>query len=260
LLPGFQPGGSAWAIRFTPGSDGRPGCSHRGGSAARFNNPTGIAIDASDNIYVSDTTNNTIRKITPAGEVTTLAGLAGVSGARDGAGNQALFNGPTGLAIKEYVGIPSTPTTLYVADTGNSTIREISAQGKVTTYAGVPGVSGLRDGTGYYYFDALFNQPRALAWGRSGVLYIADTGNAAIRYISQYDGITGTLPLRDAFAPSVVVAPPTPVPASPAPAASTGTNDAAAGGGTMSAWFFAALAGAWLLMHSRHRANEPCRL
>ncbi|MEO6569440.1 MAG: hypothetical protein ABIO94_11810, partial [Opitutaceae bacterium] len=141
------------------GSPGNAGTADGKGPAARFNNPTGIAIDASGTLFVADTTNNLIRRITPLGEVTTLAGLAGVAGSNDGQGNEALFNGPTGLA-ENFGGI-------YVADTGNSTIRYVSPNGMVHTEAGIPGVSGLQDSvqTSGGYHHALFNQPTALASG-----------------------------------------------------------------------------------------------
>jgi len=229
------------------GSPGNAGSTDGVGSAARFNNPTGIAVDASGTVYVSDTTSNLIRKITPAGLVTTLAGVAGVAGAQDGPGSQALFNGPTGLAVTDngYV--------LLIADTGNSTIREIHPDGVVTTYAGVPTVAGLRDGQGYYYFDMLLDHPRALAWSSVGFLFIADTGNAAIRAISQYDGVSMTLPLVDnqsePSSPPPVAS--SPVPVTPAPT----TGQASGGGGACSEWFLAALAGMGLLRMLCRRAK-----
>src|SRR6266581_5072188 len=86
------------------------------GSAARFDYPWGMATDSSGNVYVADTYNYTIRKITPAGVVTTLAGLAGSSGSADGTGSAARFNRPSGVAT-------DSSGNVYVADYGNSTIR-----------------------------------------------------------------------------------------------------------------------------------------
>jgi sugar lactone lactonase YvrE len=106
--------------------------------AARFHDPHGVAIDRNGNIYVADTWNSTIRKITPAGEVTTLAGLAGRDGSTDGLGSAARFNGPEGIAVDDHGNI-------YVADTGNHTIRKISPTGMVTTVAGEAGVRGRSD-------------------------------------------------------------------------------------------------------------------
>jgi len=102
-------------------------------------------VDASGFVYVTDTANNLIRKISPQGMVTTLAGVAGIAGSRDGPGEQALFNGPTGLAVQD---VANSAARLFVADTANSTIRQVEANGNVTTYAGVPTVAGMREGTG----------------------------------------------------------------------------------------------------------------
>ncbi len=141
------------------------------GSAARFKNPSGIAIDAFGNLFVTDSGNHTIRKITPAGVVTTLAGSPGNAGTSDGSGTQARFNGPTGIAVDSFGNI-------YVADTENHAIRKVSPVGAVTTVAGTIGVSGSTDGTGT---GAQFNEPYGIAIDSSGALYIADTTNDTIR-------------------------------------------------------------------------------
>ena len=147
------------------GSAGIAGAADGTGSDARFNHPTGVAVDISGNIYVSDAANHTIRKISPAGLVTTVAGLAGVNGT----GSAARFQNPGGLAID-----PS--GDLFVADTGNSTIRKVSATGIVTTIAGLPGVSGLMDGIGGY---AWFDQPEGLTQGTDGNLYVVSARKRA---------------------------------------------------------------------------------
>src|SRR5205823_779233 len=92
------------------------------GSAARFYSPGGVAVDSAGNIYVADTANHAIRKITSGGVVSTLAGLAGVSGSNDGTNSGARFNQPQGIAV-DVNGI------LYVADTGNHTIRKLTPGG-----------------------------------------------------------------------------------------------------------------------------------
>ena len=98
------------------GSAGSPGSTDGYGAAARFNAPTAIAVDARGNLYVCDTGNHTIRKVSPSGLVTTVAGLAGTSGSADGTGTNARLSAPGGIAIDAN-------GTIYIADTGNHTIR-----------------------------------------------------------------------------------------------------------------------------------------
>jgi DNA-binding beta-propeller fold protein YncE len=145
------------------------------GSAATFTWPQGIAFDsANGNLYVVDTGNCTIRQVTPAGAVTTIAGQAGVKGDADGTGRGASFNWPEGIAID------ATNTYLYVADTLNSTIRQVAiATGAVITLAGQGGITGSADGAGD---SATFNNPMRLVLNASD-LYVADTYNETIRLI-----------------------------------------------------------------------------
>lgn len=150
------------------------------GSAAAFNTPSGLAIDAAGNLYVADTGNHAIRKVTPAGAVSTLAG-GGAAGYRDGQGAAAQFNGPLGVAV-DAAGV------VYVADTYNDRIRRIALDGTVTTIAG-GARAGKADGPA---LQALFHTPASVAVNTAGELVIADTGNHAVRLLGR-DGIVSTV-------------------------------------------------------------------
>ncbi|HTZ19732.1 MAG TPA: immunoglobulin domain-containing protein [Opitutaceae bacterium] len=168
------------------GLAGSTGSSDGTGTAARFNGPTGVAVDSSGNIFATDSSNNTIRLITPAGVVTTIAGAAGSRGSADGPANTARFNQPTGIAV-DASGV------LYVADTGNNTIRRLSPSTGgayyVTTLAGTAGVFGSVDGTGS---AAQFFHPYGVAINSIGNLYVADTQNGTIRLVTSA-GVVSTL-------------------------------------------------------------------
>jgi hypothetical protein len=170
------------------------------GSAARFYEPSAVATDATGNVYVADTNNDTIRKITPDGVVSTLAGTAGHSGSADSGidpttGQQipAQFKLPRGIAT-------DSAGNLYVADTGNDTIRKITISqnggatvATVSTVAGtagqVPANGTLGNGTGS---AARFNNPQAVGTDLMGNVYVADTSNQTIRKITP-DGVVSTL-------------------------------------------------------------------
>ena len=155
------------------------------GAAARFSGPSGVAVDNQGNVYVTDSGNNTIRKITSAGLVTTIAGLAGVKGSADGIGTNASFNLPTGIAV-------DTNENLYVADEFNDTIRKITPVGPnwmVSTLAGQVGVANWGDGLGT---NALFSTPSAVAVDVAGNVYVADTANDVIRQINSF-GFVSTI-------------------------------------------------------------------
>ncbi len=139
---------------------------------AQFNKPTGVAVDSSGNLYVADTNNHCIRKITPDGTVSTLAGSP-TPGFADGKGKLAQFNLPYGVAVDK-------DGNVYVADTANHRIRKITPDGTVTTLAG-NGQPGNADGPAA---QAQFRMPQALAVDGKGVIYVADTENNAIRKIT----------------------------------------------------------------------------
>ena len=143
------------------------------GAAASFARPYGIAADAAGNLFVADSDNNRIRKVTPAGVVTTFAG-SGAAGAADGAAASASFQRPGGVAF-------DTAGNLYVADTGNSILRKITPQGVVSTVAGQAGAMGSQNGIGA---AARFSEPSGVAVGTDGTIYVADTLGNRIRKVA----------------------------------------------------------------------------
>ena len=163
----------------TLAGSGKTGFSNGKGKTASFFFPWGIAVDSSDNVFVADSVNNTIRKITPEGTVSTLAGSAGVTGATNGPGSTARFFWPYGLAADNH-------GNLFVADTYNNLIRKIDNHGTVTTLAG-SGFKLSNDGKGT---EASFNHPYGLAVDGQGNVFVADTDNNLIREISQTGVVT----------------------------------------------------------------------
>ena len=137
--------------------------------SAEFDKPTGVAVDAEGNVYVADQLNHRIRKITPEGLVSTLAGST--EGFRDGSGASAQFNYPVDVAV-------DTEGNVYVADWQNHLIRKITAEGLVSTLAG--STVGFRDGIGT---SAQFNRPSGVAVDTEGNVYVADSDNNRIRRI-----------------------------------------------------------------------------
>jgi len=213
------------AYNFTnlAGSPGFIGTTDATGWGARFDNPSGVAVDSSGNVYVSSPNTHTIRKVTSGGVVTTVAGLNYTPAYLDATGTAARFNSPRGLALN------TAGTMLYVADTNNGKIRKIElSTGIVTTWAtGLNSPLGLVfDASGNAYVacwdqtirkitadgltvtifagaqyslgstnntigtNARFNNPMGIAIDGSGNLYVADSNNAMIRKVTSAGAVT----------------------------------------------------------------------
>jgi sugar lactone lactonase YvrE len=201
------------------GSAGNTGTNDGTGTNALFNQPSNLAFDSAGNIFVADTFNHTIRKITPAGLVSTFAGLGGTPGFKNGTGSGALFNQPNGIAFDSsnnlYVAdgvngavrrvttnaVVSTVATgfylpeqvavdksniIYVDDAGNNVIRKMTPAGVVSLLAG-SGAIGSKDGTGA---GAEFNYPESLTVDSSSNVFVADYGNDTIRMITPAGVVT----------------------------------------------------------------------
>jgi hypothetical protein len=158
---------STGVVTTLAGSAGASGTNDGTGSAARFYYPFGVAVDKASNVFVADWGNNTIRKVTSSGVVTTIAGSAGTSGTNDGTGSGARFDGPYGVTV-------DSADNLFVADEHNHTIRKVTSMGVVTTVAGSAGTSGTNDGTGS---AARFDGPYGVTVDSAGNVFAADWGN-----------------------------------------------------------------------------------
>lgn len=157
---------------------GTLGSANGTGTAASFYAPAGLAVDATGNIFVADMGNNLIRKITPAGVVSTFAG-SGYPGFANGTGAAANFTGPSGIAI-------ASDGSLYVSDSGTGLIRKITTAGVVSTIAG-NGTASYKNAVGT---EAGFNKPAGIALDAAGNIYVAEPQNKAIRKISLENNVT----------------------------------------------------------------------
>jgi DNA-binding beta-propeller fold protein YncE len=170
-------GPATGVVTTIAGSHGTIGSSNGTGTGALFNWPEGICYDSADGyLYVTDTSNSTVRKVSTVGVVTTFAGAALTAGWGDGTGGGALFNYPAGICYDPADGY------LYVIDTNNQTIRKITAGAVVTTLAGSHGASGSADGSGS---AARFTFARGICYDpSSGSLYVTDTMNDTLRNVT----------------------------------------------------------------------------
>ena len=168
------------SVSTLAGAMSTPGAADGNGAAARFYYPQSIAIDHAGNLYVADTNNQTIRKVTPQGVVTTIAGRVGVIGSTDGRGSAALFCFPQGIAV-------DAAGTVIVGDTYNHTLRSISPRGVVTTLAGSAGMAGNLNGV---RSAARFSNPQGLVTDAARNIFVADAGNGLLRKVTPAGVVT----------------------------------------------------------------------
>lgn len=166
-----------WVVTTIAGKAGATGSADGSGATARFNSPTGVAVDSDGTVYVAEFGNDTIRRLTPTADswqVSTIAGKAGAAGSTDGTNSIARFKSPMEIAL-------DSSGNLYVADSGNHTIRQLTPEATnwvVTTLAGKAGAAGSVNNTGT---AARFKNPYGVTLDSHGNLYVADTLNDTIR-------------------------------------------------------------------------------
>lgn len=184
----------------TLAGSGQPGSLDGPVLQARFNHPQGIALDETGHVWVADSANHTIRRISlQDGVVTTIAGLAGAAGLTDGAGSQARFNGPRGIAVerealaqqleRELNGLPPPPVSVIVADTGNNSLRRVFEDGTVETLQATTPSSGLTDpleadpSFPVIRPRPLFSEPTGVAVDTAGNIYVTEASAGRVRIL-----------------------------------------------------------------------------
>ncbi len=163
---------------FTDAGNGFTGYSGDSGLAplATLDDPSGVAINAAGDLFIADSGNNVVREVTPAGIITTVAGTGAAGYTGDGGlATAATLNDPTGVAV-------DAAGDLFIADSGNNVIREVTPAGIITTIAGT-GAAGYT-GNGGLATNATLNDPTGVALDAKGDLFIADSGNNVIREVS----------------------------------------------------------------------------
>jgi len=173
----ISPMGTNWIVTTLAGNPRLQGTNNGLGTAAKFSQIHGLAVDGAGNVFASDLGNLTVREITPGGLVSTFVGTPGQGGGTDGTGTSARLAGPIGIAVN--------PTGGFVLADGFS-VRTISAGGQVTTIAGCPSggctnAIGSADGPG---LSARFGFPSGVAVDATGNIYVADYGNDTIRRLT----------------------------------------------------------------------------
>ena len=172
----------SFLVTTIAGTAGSSGTLDAQGTAARFNNPSGVTIDTAGNVYVSDTGNHVIRKVLPTSLVSTFAGAAGISGSLDGVGTAARFKSPAGIAV-------DAAGNVFVVDSGNQVIRKIVVSGEVSTLAGTAGSAGILNGQGS---AARFNTPLGISISAAGNIYVTDSNSFTLRMVTP-TGFVSTL-------------------------------------------------------------------
>lgn len=172
--------GSAGEYRFETLAGSAEGFANGNGKESLFRAPEGITVDSKGNVFTTEYWTTVVRKISPDGAVSVLAGKGNEPGNVNGKGGEARFNKPHGLVV---VG----DSAVYVCDMKSNTIRKVTYDGVVTTFAGILGQAGVADG---FRTSATFNQPEAIAVNSKGELFVADTYNFTVRKIGLNGKVT----------------------------------------------------------------------